>query len=190
MSFEADQALQPELGRGERLLWSGRPGQGVRLRAADMLLIPFSLMWGGFAIFWEYQVASSPHAPAFFMAWGVPFVLIGLYLIIGRFFVDSLARSRTWYGVTNQRVLILTGLPRREVKSLSLQGLHDMSLSERADHSGSITFGSNPLSAAMWAGSAWPGMGKRLAPAFDLIDDARQVYNTIREAQRQIGTMG
>jgi len=150
-------------------------------------MVPFSLLWGGFAFFWEYSVVSSKGAPVFFTLWGVPFVLMGLYMIFGRFFVDSYLRSRTYYGVTEQRIIILSGLLNREVKSITLQGLNDISLNERSDGSGSITFGpSNPMY-AMWSGTAWPGTSKKLAPAFELIAQARRVYNIIREAQANAG---
>jgi hypothetical protein len=184
MSLEVTQALQAELGRDERLLWSGMPRQGVRLSSGDALMVPFSLLWGGFAIFWEYSVVSRG-APLVFTLFGVPFVLIGLYMIVGRFFVDSYRRARTYYGVTDQRVIILSGLMKREVKSLNLVGLNDLSLSERSDRSGTITFGSTSPVYAMWSGTGWPGMGNRLPPAFNFIDDARTVYDLIREAQRE-----
>jgi hypothetical protein len=64
--------------------------------------------------------------------WGIPFVLVGLYLIIGRFFADAYLRARTCYGVTDQRVLIVTNLWNLQVKSVSLRTLGDISLREVA----------------------------------------------------------
>jgi hypothetical protein len=163
------------------LLWSGRPRQGVFLRPADAYLIPFSLMWGGFAIFWEYSVLSSK-APFFFGIWGIPFVLVGLYLIAGRFFADARQRAKTFYGLTNQRVIIVSGLFSRAVKSMQLRTLSDVSLSERADGSGTITFGPT---APWWSGSAgWPGSARYAPPAFDSITGAREVYERVRSAQK------
>jgi hypothetical protein len=184
VDLEAAQVLTPELGRGERLLWSGRPAQGVIFRAGDVFMIPFSLLWGGFAFFWEYSVVKQG-APLLFTLWGIPFVLVGLYIIAGRFFVDSYFRSRTYYGTTDQRVLISSGGRSRNIKSLDLRGLNDISLQERSDRSGTITLGaSNPMY-AMWSGASWPGIGRKLAPSFERIGDARAVYDLIREAKQK-----
>jgi hypothetical protein len=175
--------LERELGAGETLLWSGRPQQGLLLRASDALLIPFSLLWGGFALFWESGVLSSG-APFFFVLWGIPFVLVGLYITVGRFFVDAYIRSKTSYGVTNERVLIIAGLFSQAVKTLPLQTLGELVLEQRADGSGTITFGSGIPFASWYRGLAWPGMDQRLPPAFERIPEAKHVYDLIRRAQR------
>lgn len=104
--LEAQNRVAGELESGERLLWSGRPGSRW-LYPQDALLIPFSLMWGGFAIFWEASVLSNSGArdSMIFPLWGVPFVLAGLYLMVGRFFARRWLRRRTLYAVTDQRVI-------------------------------------------------------------------------------------
>ena len=181
---DPESQIKPELGSKERLLWSGRPRCGLVLRAADAFLIPFSLMWGGFAISWEAGVIAAG-APFFFMLWGIPFVLIGLYLIFGRFWVDAKQRAKTYYGVSNERVIIISGLFRRSINSLNIDTLTDVSLTERGDGSGTITLGPTNPWHGWFGGSNWPGAGQYSAPALELIDNARHVYETIRDAQRE-----
>ena len=175
--------FQNELGKGERLLWSGQPKQGLMLRHSDAIQIPFSLLWGGFAIFWE-TMAIAGRAPFFFMLWGIPFVLVGLYMIVGRFFVDAAQRAKTYYAITNERILIVSGLLMRNVRTLSLKTLSDINLGVKGNGSGTITFGpSHPMS-FWYSNFSWPGMGRYTSPAFEMIDDARRVYELIRQAQR------
>jgi hypothetical protein len=182
LSEPPDQRLSRQMGSGERLLWSGKPRQGVFLRPADAYLIPFSLMWGGFAIFWEYSVLSSKGS-LFFGVWGIPFVLIGVYLIVGRFFADARQRARTYYGLSNQRVIIVSGLFTEGVKSLQLRTLSDVSLSERSDGTGTITFG--PTTPLSFGGPSWPGSGRYAPPSFDSIAGAREVFDRVRAAQKE-----
>jgi hypothetical protein len=151
------------------------------LRPADALMIPFSLLWGGFAIFWEATVIASK-APFFFKLWGIPFVVVGLYLIVGRFFADSRQRSRTTYAVTNERVVIISGLFKETVKSLALKTIADLSLSERPDGSGTVTLG--PSTSFALAG--WPSGRQQQAPALEGIANARSVYEIIRRAQNSV----
>jgi len=176
--------IRARLSSGEKVLWSGQPRQGVVVRGADALMIPFSLMWGGFAIFWEYSVLTS-NAPVFFVLWGIPFVLIGLYMIVGRFLFEAKGRARTFYGVTDERILIVSGLLSRKVTSLNLRTISDLSLTEGKGNEGTISFGGGSSFSSMWGGfSGWPGMGARLGPRFEMIAGAQSVFETIRAAQR------
>ena len=186
-----ESTIKSELGTDEHLLWAGQPKQGVVLRGSDAFMIPFSLMWGGFAIFWEIMVLSmffvAEERPPLgfaliFPLFGLPFVIVGLYMIFGRFIVDSKRRSKTVYGLTNQRIIVVSGLFSLKVKSMSLRTLSDVSLSEKSDRTGTITFGpSHPMS--WWFGTmSWPGMPP-VGPSFEMIQDAKTVYEQVREAQ-------
>jgi hypothetical protein len=176
--------FQSELSSSEKLIWNGQPLTGMRLRKQDAFLIPFSLLWGGFAIFWEWGVMNS-NAPFFFRLWGIPFVLIGLYLIAGRFFVDAKQREKTFYGLTNERIIIISGIFSRNIKSLNLKTLSEINLDEKSDGSGTIAFGSNYLPAARWVGNGWPGSNQCTPPSFELIKRVKEVYELIRRAQNE-----
>ena len=127
--------LTGRLLQGEKIVWWGQPAQGLLFTARDWLLIPCSLLWGGFAIFWESSVLAAG-APIFMKLWGVPFVLIGLYLVAGRFLLDAWTRRRMLYAVTNQRVLILRNRPFAKFTALNLDLIPDVNLNENADGSG------------------------------------------------------
>ena len=174
-------SVQFNLDRGERQVWAGQPKQGLVLRASDTYMIPFSLLWAGFAVFWEASVLRT-NAPGFFALWGIPFVLMGLYITVGRFFLDAYRRARTTYAVTSERVLINMRGFSASTKSLNLATLSDITLNERSDGTGTITFGpTNPL-AQMYGGTWWPGLQQ--TPSFEMIPDARRVYDMVRDAQR------
>jgi hypothetical protein len=148
-----EDVIRKELSPPEQLLWSGQPRQGIVRRAADAILIPFSVLWGGFAIFWEAMVIAGG-APFFFALWGIPFVLAGLYIMVGQFWVDARQRAATTYGVTSERVVIVSGLWSRGVKSLNIDTLTDVSLDERSNGAGTVTFGSMPFMHGWFASAA------------------------------------
>jgi hypothetical protein len=177
----SEQAISSQLSGGERLLWSGRPRQGLMLRPSDAFVIPFTLLWCGFAIFWETGVVRS-HAPAFMQLWGIPFVLVGIYVVFGRFWVDARQRARTSYGLTDQRIIIISGILSQQVKSLNLRTLSEMSLTERDNGLGTILFGT-PGPWWITSGMQWPGMSAQSAPMLEGIENPRDVYERIRSAQ-------
>jgi hypothetical protein len=182
--LDAERELRGELAPGERLLWSGRPRQGLLLRPGDWLLIPFSVLWGGFAVFWEATVIAQGGSPLMVL-WGVPFVLVGLHMMVGRFLLDARLRARTFYGLTAERAIIVGGLLRREVKSVPLRSLAEVGLQERRDRSGTVTLGPGPGSPI----TSWPGAANAV-PAFELVENARQVYDRVRAAQAEAARTG
>jgi hypothetical protein len=181
-SVRIAQSLDRELGGSEKVLWSGIPRQGLLLRSADAFLIPFSLLWAGFTVFWEHSAIAAHTAP-FLVFWGIPFLLFGAYFVVGRFLLDSYQRARTCYALTDTRIIIVSGLLSREVKTLPLETLAETTLRERSDGSGTIFFGPMDPRYALGMSAAWPGMGRRTPPSFELIPRARSVYDQILAAQ-------
>ncbi len=172
--------LQQHLDTSERLLWVGQPKKGIVFRTADLALIPFSLLWIGFAIFW---VVMASKVSVLFAIFGIPFVLIGLIFVIGRFFIDAKQRDNIYYGLTENRIIIKSGLFKKSIKSLNVKSLPDIEYSEKTDGSGTINFGSKSFF-TIWANqmSWWPGI--KFTPAFDMIQDVRNVYSKIIAIQK------
>jgi hypothetical protein len=174
------EAFQGRLLNGERVVWEGQPASGLLLTARDTFLIPFSLLWCGFAIFWEFSVVSGRNAPGFLPLFGLFFVLTGLYFVVGRFFVDAWARGNTVYAVTSQRILILRSAPFSRFTSLAINRLPELSLDERADGRGTIRF---QPQVPMWGNRNWSGWtpGLDRAPQFLAVADARNVFDRIQK---------
>ena len=91
------------LANGEQVLWQGAPGQGNLVTKENIFLIPFSIFWCGFAIFWETSVIMHGIWP--FALFGLFFVFIGLYLVFGRFVYTVWVRKRTYYIITNLKII-------------------------------------------------------------------------------------
>ena len=96
-------------------------------------------------------------------------------------YLDARRRAKTTYGVTDRGVLIASGAFSPTLESLSVGTLTDVTLAQRPDGSGTVTFGPTGFTAGMYAGMSWPGVAQ--PPAFELIPDAKRVYDFVREAQ-------
>jgi hypothetical protein len=171
---------------GEKIIWVGQPAQGLLLSGRDWFLIPFSLLWGGFALFWETIVVRMPQSPIFMKLWGIPFILIGLYLIVGRFLTDAWIRRSLQYAITNKRILIYRSGPFGKFTALSLKQLPATDIIERADSTGTIRFGQ---AASLWSGNArfssWtPALDP--TPQFLGIDSVRDVFAQIQRATQTV----
>jgi hypothetical protein len=173
--------LQSYLEPSERLLWSGVPREGIRFRSQDAFLILFSLVWCGFAIFWTVT-AMRGGAPIFFTLWGLMFVCVGLFFVFGRFVTDARKRKMTSYGITGDRVLILSGLFSKELRSLNLRAIPEIALLVHSDGSGTISFGSTAFPAGSFRG--WPGSDKMVPPTFEFIDSPQEVHRLVLEQQK------
>jgi len=181
-NYDIENELRMNLSSGEKLIWKGKPKTGILLRSSDAFLIPFSLLWGGFAVFWESSVMATD-APFFFKLFGIPFVLVGIYIVIGRFFIDAKKRANTIYGITTDRIIIKSGVFNTDIKSLNIKTLSDITINQKNDNSGTITLGSTDSRYSMMQGMDWPGT--KQPPRLEFIEDVKSVYDKIIDLQRQ-----
>lgn len=179
----SDDLFQGRLLPGERISWAGRPGQGLQFTARDIFLIPFSLAWCGFAIFWTVM-ATGAGGPSFFTLWGMMFVCIGLYFVAGRFVTDAWIRRGLRYAVTDRRILIARAAPFGKFTALNLNQLPDIDLAERGNGRGTIRFGRAPSTWNNRPSAAWsPALDP--TPQFIAIEDSRRIFDLIQKLAQQ-----
>jgi hypothetical protein len=178
-----DDMFQGRLLPGERIAWSGRPAQGLVLTARDVFLIPFSLLWCGFTIFWTVS-ATSVGAPGFFLLWGGMFMAVGLYFVASRFAMDAWVRHGMRYAVTDRRILIARPAPFGKFTAISLAQLSDVNLAEKSNGRGTIRFGQE---LPMWANRGMGGWSPALdpTPQFIAINDVRHVFDLVQRSSQQ-----
>ena len=178
----SEDELSSYLDPGEKLLWAGRPAQGIVFTPLDWYFIPFSVIWFGIVLYIFWQGATTNPEPMSAVG-SVLFVGIGIYLLVGRFFADAFYRSRLVYGVTDRRAIIASGILQRSLQSIDLSSLSGLKREDRTDGSGTIFFGDQPW---YWYGWYGPGFLRPLNAMFFRIDDVKRVYTIVREAmQRQ-----
>jgi hypothetical protein len=191
----AADAIQSELTSGESFLWAALPNTSVIFHREDVFMIPFSLLWGGFAVFWEAGVsgyvgnAVKHSAPStFMMLWGVPFVLIGQYFIWGRFLVAAWKKRRTYYAVTNRRAIVVQRGWSRRVASAYLDSLPTLIKEGGTGGIGTLRF--SPA-ASVWSGrrntlAAWDGMSFGDMPVFRDIEDVDLIYRLVADQRERL----
>lgn len=170
-----------ELLPGETVQWAGRPNAGVIFHKEDWTVIPFTLLWGGFAIlvfvgasgmgkFWTNRPDKT--FQWFDAIWGTAFVLIGQYMIWGRFVYSYWKKQRTCYALTNRRALIVeNGLKGSRTSSAYFDNMTIVDKRVRGDGIGSISFG-GPVTGEWRMGRHNPPR----PPTFDDIDGVDSVY--------------
>jgi hypothetical protein len=192
---EAIIAIQPELTSGETIIWAGQPKAGVIFHKEDWYLIPFSLLWGGFTLFWESGVSGfggfskGAGAPLFFQLWGIPFVLVGQYLIWGRFFYVAWLKRRTYYAATNRRVIVVQNGWKRQMASSYIDSVPTVIKESDSNGTGILRFAP---AEPMWNGrrgwGAWNALSIGEIPAFIDIEDVDSVYRQVSDLREKART--
>lgn len=183
MRLNIQAELRKDLGPKEHLIWTGQPKKGIIFRKQDIFLIPFSILWCSFAIFWLVSSLVSD-APLAFSLFGVPFVVLGLFFVFGRFILDAKLREGTCYGLTKDRILIKSGIFSKSIQSVHIETIPTLHYTEKRDGMGTLVFGyGNPRS------SGRGGLNILVSPVatheLTMIPKVRTVYQKILELQKE-----
>ncbi len=182
-----------DLLKGEVILWEGRPTPSINFNRKDLFLIPFSIVWGSFAFYWEglvvwQSIIKDTGMPLIFPIWGIPFVLAGMYFIFGRFIYKKIKKDKTWYFLTNKRAIIYCNLGEKNINTANLSSTSTYNISTQSNGYGTITFGQPSFLADMYANTGMDFFGKMYGlptPAFYDIKDAEIVYRLALETNAQ-----
>jgi hypothetical protein len=178
--------LRRELTGGERVLWSAQP-LARRLKAGFGIWL-FAVPWTVFALFWISMAllpwASSSKTPdgikwSFGIAmplFGVPFVLIGLWMLWKP--IQAMRQAKqTVYALTDNRLIRLVLTKRREVSSVLLDQIGPMTRSESPDGTGHLRIQTH---------SRIDSDGDRITERFEVLGvaDVARLERLILESQR------
>jgi hypothetical protein len=173
--------IKRAVGARDKVLWAGRPVQGLRLTPADKALIPFSLAFTALLLLVFHSVREND-APAFVYIPLMFFAFVAVYLLAGRFFYDAVRRSQLAYGLTNRQVVIVRGNVGPTTQCLDLASLPAMTVVPDGAGSASIWFGTPPTGLLPGIGTM-RGQGHLASPYFDRIENAQSVRDQILAAR-------
>lgn len=129
------QFCRPYIIVGESILWKGKPEKGNIFTRRELVLLPFSLMVCGFSLFWEYMAMQT--GQLFPILWGLPIVGIGIYMLVGRYIQAAYLRNKTFYVITNKKVIIKKG---NRISMYDGQDLPPMEVEIHKNGNGTILF--------------------------------------------------
>lgn len=109
------------------------------------------------------------------MLFSLPFVLIGLFLVFGTIIYKNYLNKRTYYAVTNQRILILINSFNKRVESILISQIPVLNKTVKKNGVGTIQFDY----------SGYIGTGENSyrieGLSFDDIEDIDMVYKLISD---------
>lgn len=162
----------------EKLLWQGAPATGLRFSGKGLFISIFGLFFLGFSVFWVTMAASfGTNTPIdyVFPLFGLPFVAVGLWLVVGHWFYDAYKRKRSRYALTDQRAIIARRLFGRKMESYDISKDAPIYLVE--GDLDTVNFAQRTYRTKNGTNTVSIG--------FRFIEDGRKVFNLLKEVREQ-----
>ncbi len=160
----------------ERILWQGRPDGRLRIRLSSLATSIQGAFLMAFALFFAnvtFEMTVGEGVWHWILpALALPFVLVGVYMLVGQYLWDTLRRRRTWYTLTDRRAFIARHLLGRNLAEHPIDATTRLEFQERRGGLGTIWF----------SGNRQRGRNRRVG--FEMIGDARRVHKMMRFIQK------
>ena len=201
---QASNGWEDILSPGETILWYGRPDS--RIAWGDILSMRslHGAAFAGFAILWmvqasqvtgfmtQFRLGSGGDEPfggvtGYFPYFGLIFLAVGLYNVVGHLLWDAMERRRTWYTLTDRAAYIATDLLGRKLDRHELRP--DQPLELEDGEPGAVWFAERIVHHP----GRWSSVGgdrryhepytARHRVGFERISEPRTVWRLLSEAQ-------
>ncbi len=123
-----------------RYEWSGWPKQGILFDKSDVYRIPFSIVFLSGVSYVAYQFFSASTVLGIV---GIPFILFGLFIAIGRFIVDANNRNNLEYFIDESGIHIIRNDPQTNVMVTEIVAYDQWTFTEvikYSDGTGTVKF--------------------------------------------------
>ncbi len=132
----------------ETLLWTGKPVKPIKLLPGEKFNIIFGIFWTAFAIFWMVLAFWTTKRfdeqdlwiMKIFPFFGVPFLLVGIYLIFLSPLRIMSKRKNLEYALTNKRILIFNNGKTQTLNAFEYSDIQNVNFGCDADGIGAVTF--------------------------------------------------
>jgi hypothetical protein len=193
-------AIQPELGPGEEILWASQPSTKVVFHKEDILNFPNGLAMTGFSVFIALialGLLPADHTENSGNPWikgltiAIPLFLAGQYLLWGQYIYFGWMKKRTYYAVTTERAIAVHNSWRNWTASVFMDAIPSLTKQERSDGLGTLLFGdpkSEKKRRRRWIWRMWDRFGVGTLPAFIDVEDVDTVYRLVLDLRAKSKT--
>jgi hypothetical protein len=142
------QQITDELSPSEKLIWVDRPASVIHHAFTSIGSFLFGIPFFAFAVFWTWMASEPlrrggidgpPGFSYFFPMFGIPFLLVGLGMLLAPLW-SAFAARHTIYALTDKRLIILTKYPVRNFQFWPLEKLDDITRSGSTNGPGNLYF--------------------------------------------------
>ena len=134
-TMNVDDEIKGHLVEGETVLWHGQPDINYYFRKEDIYIMPFGGFW---MIMLMIPLFSFDRFNATMMTYYLPFIAIGVYMVLGRFILGKILKPKTFYTITNKRILFFQKSSKVNQIFIALEDISSIELQKNKNDTGSI----------------------------------------------------